>query len=78
MELAEELLERDEELGQLASRRTALQTGEGGLVVVKGPAGVGKTSLLRAFTRGERVGGSTLLRARGHQRERGIPYGVVR
>jgi len=78
VELAEELLERDEELGLLGSRRTALQNGDGGLVVIKGPAGVGKTSLLRAFTRGERAGGSTLLRARGHQRERGIPFGVVR
>ncbi len=78
MEAAEGLLERDEELGVLESHRAALQTGEGGLVVIKGPAGVGKTSLLRAFVRGERDRGSTLLRARGHQRESGIPYGVVR
>lgn len=74
----EELLERDEEFGLLESRRAALHAGEGGLLVIRGPAGVGKTALLRAFARGDRINGSTLLRARAHQRERGLPFGVVR
>ena len=73
-----ELLERDDELGLLDSLRAAAQTGEGGLVVIRGAAGVGKTSLLREFARRARAGGMSVLRARGHDRESGIPYGVVR
>jgi DNA-binding CsgD family transcriptional regulator/tetratricopeptide (TPR) repeat protein len=43
------LLERDESLAMLHGLRTAAAAGGGRLVFVEGEAGVGKTSLLRAF-----------------------------
>src|ERR671917_441111 len=42
------LLERDVELDALRRALTRAQEGEGGLVAVEGPAGIGKTRLLRA------------------------------
>ena len=43
-----QLHERDAELAAIAAEWQAARTGSGRLVVVEGPAGIGKTGLLRA------------------------------
>ena len=72
------LLERDDELARLTGLIERTADGGGGLVVLEGPAGIGKTTLLRAaggiaVRRGLRV-----LRARGLSLERESGFGVVR
>jgi ABC-type transport system involved in cytochrome c biogenesis ATPase subunit len=42
------ILERDAELAALAAAVAAAEAGHGSLVLVEGPAGIGKTTLLRA------------------------------
>jgi predicted ATPase len=41
------LLERDSELRQAGALLTAAAEGDGGALVVEGPAGIGKSTLLR-------------------------------
>lgn len=58
------LLERDDELALLAASLDRARTGAGGSVVLlSGEAGVGKTSLVRAFTVHAREGARVLLGA---------------
>src|SRR5690242_8357612 len=52
--------------------------GGGGVLVVEGGAGIGKTSLLAAATRRATELGYETLRARGSQLEADFAYGVVR
>jgi DNA-binding NarL/FixJ family response regulator len=69
------ILERDAELAALAAAVAAVETGHGSLVLVEGPAGIGKTTLLRAACRGP---GARVLTARGLALEQGFGYGIVR
>ena len=72
------LLEREEELERLGQLMAGAADGRGAAVVLEGPAGIGKTSLLQAALRlaGEaRLG---VLAARGGELERDFAYGVVR
>src|SRR5256885_3433240 len=72
------LLERDAELrliGDLVARAGA---GEGGLVVVQGHAGVGKTELLRAAGELGDAAGLRVLRGRGSELDRAYAFGVAR
>ncbi|GGR86139.1 hypothetical protein GCM10010252_26020 [Streptomyces aureoverticillatus] len=73
-----DLLERDEESAVLAAQWQQAVAGHPRVVVVEGPAGVGKTSLLEEFA--DRVGGSAqlVLRAAGDELERDFGFGVVR
>ena len=50
MELASYLLDRESELNLITDRLTRLQAGVGGVVVLCGPAGSGKTALLTTAT----------------------------
>jgi DNA-binding CsgD family transcriptional regulator len=68
------MLERDEELAALSAAVAAAAAGHGALVLVEGPAGIGKTTLLRAACRGD----LRILTARGLALEQGFPYGIVR
>jgi DNA-binding CsgD family transcriptional regulator len=68
------ILERDEELAALSAAVAAASAGHGALVLVEGPAGIGKTTLLRAACQGDR----RILTARGLALEQGFPYGIVR
>ncbi|HET6551241.1 MAG TPA: AAA family ATPase, partial [Solirubrobacter sp.] len=52
--------------------------GAGGLVMVDGPAGVGKTALLAAARAAAAEAGLLVLRARGAELEQEFGYGVVR
>lgn len=72
------LLERDAELAVIAERLAAAREGAGCLLMVEGPAGIGKTRLVRAACNGARACGMTVLTARAGELERGLPYGVVR
>ena len=68
------MLERDEELAALSAAVAAAASGHGALVLVEGPAGIGKTTLLRAACQGS----PRTLTARGLALEQGFPYGIVR
>src|SRR6266700_373886 len=69
------ILERDAELAALAAAVAAAEAGHGALVLVEGPAGIGKTTLLRAACRGP---DPQVLTARGLALEQGFGYGIVR
>ena len=66
------LLERD---GELTALRVAVDHGGPGLVVVEGPAGIGKTRLLAEARRDVDL---RMLTARGGELEQGLAFGVVR
>jgi DNA-binding NarL/FixJ family response regulator len=75
------ILERDAELAALAAAIAAAEAGHGTLALVEGPAGIGKTTLLRAACRGPDPWGPwgpRVLTARGLALEQGFPYGIVR
>lgn len=59
------LLERGAELEELASAVADAVAGHGGLVVVEGPAGNGKSALLGAAVDEAEAAGLHVLRARG-------------
>jgi DNA-binding CsgD family transcriptional regulator len=72
------LLGRDRELaliGELCERATQ---GRGGALVLEGPAGIGKTSLMHAARELAGDAGLELAVARGSELEREFPYGVIR
>jgi DNA-binding CsgD family transcriptional regulator len=71
------LYERDAEVGALAQALHDARGGTGRLLVVEGPAGIGKSRLLaEARTMAGRLG-MTVLTARGVDLERDSPFGVV-
>ena len=72
------VLGRDTELAVLDTAVADAAAGRGAFVLVEGPAGLGKTTLLRAAS--ARAGQSALrvLTARGLALERDFPYGIVR
>src|SRR5690242_3135768 len=72
------LLERDAELHAIERCLAMARDGAGGLVVIDGPAGVGKTALLRAARTLATRNGMRVLDARGVELERAFPFGVVR
>lgn len=75
---AGELIERDRELGQLEDGLRAAAEGQGSLLLVSGPPGIGKTTLLDAAQRSARQAGFAILTARGGELESHFPYGVAR
>jgi len=72
------LLERDEELATIERLLDATEAGSGGVIVIEGEAGAGKTSLLGAAAEIAARRSMLVLRARGGEYERDFPYGVVR
>ena len=75
------ILERDAELAALAAAVAAAEAGHGTLALVEGPAGIGKTTLLRAACRAPgpwTPRSPRVLTARGLALEQGFPYGIVR
>ena len=72
------LLEREYELAELADALDAAHDGRGRFVLIEAPAGIGKTSLLRAATQAAAELGVTCLRARASDLERDFAYGCVR
>nr|MDQ5808316.1 AAA family ATPase [Actinomycetota bacterium] len=72
------LLERDAELAVLDDLVAGAGRGEGRLVLVEGPAGIGKSRLLAEARARARAAGLRVLAARGGELEREFAYGVVR
>ncbi|MEU7903618.1 LuxR C-terminal-related transcriptional regulator [Actinoplanes sp. NPDC049118] len=67
------LIERLAELNRIGAGLTSARAGRSELLVVRGPAGVGRSALLRRAAGGR----ARVLRAAGTVGERDIPYGVV-
>ena len=74
---AEPLYERDRELDVLQRVLHRARCGAGELVVVEGPAGIGKTRLLREATVLARSAGMGVVAARALEREQGVPWAVA-
>jgi AAA ATPase domain len=72
------LVERAGEVGRLRAALDAALAGRGGLVLVEGAAGVGKTSLLRAAEQLAAERGFAAFRARAGEFERDFAYGCAR
>jgi DNA-binding CsgD family transcriptional regulator len=72
-----ELLERERELEALDGLIDATAAGDGRLLIVDGPAGIGKSTLLGGL-RGGAERRLRVLSARGSELEREFPFGVVR
>jgi DNA-binding CsgD family transcriptional regulator len=72
------LVERERELERIEALIAAVEDGAARVLVLEGPAGIGKTSLLAAAR--ERARGEALhvLGARASELERGYPFGAVR
>lgn len=74
----EQFLEREGEVAAIADAAAAARAGEGGLVLIDGPAGVGKTTLMRAARDAARDAGLQPLSARGNELDRPFGFGVIR
>ena len=72
------LLEREAELEALIGLARRAASGEGGVAVVEGPAGIGKTALVEHAVERIRDDGVSATVARGGELERDLPWGVVR
>jgi DNA-binding CsgD family transcriptional regulator len=72
------LLERDRELQALMRLLREAQQERGQLALIDGPAGLGKTTLLKAAATAAADLGFTCLRARASELERDFSYGCVR
>ena len=72
------ILGRDAELAVLAAAADAAGAGHGAFVLVEGPAGIGKTTLLRMACARPAAPGPRILTARGLALESGFAYGIAR
>jgi DNA-binding CsgD family transcriptional regulator len=72
------LLERDAELDELDRAVQRATEGEGSTILVEGPAGTGKSTLVAAAGDRARDAGLRVLRARGSELEREFGFGVMR
>ena len=72
------VLERDEELRTAASALRGAERGAGSVVLLEGPAGIGKTSLLAALAHRAQHRGVSCLSATAGERERELEWTVVR
>jgi hypothetical protein len=72
------LLERDKDLERIRRCLQRAREGHGGMVVLEGPAGMGKTALLAAGRSLAEARGFAVLRSRGAELEREFGFGVVR
>ena len=75
---AEPLLERETQLALLSDVFDGAARGQGGLALVEGPAGAGKSALLDRAAGIARERGVVVLWARGHELERAFGWGVAR
>nr|WP_281371672.1 BTAD domain-containing putative transcriptional regulator [Petropleomorpha daqingensis] len=74
----DDLTDRDREVAAIRTALDALADGEGGLLLVEGPAGIGKTRLLTESRRMAAQRSVRVLSARGSQLEKAFGYSVVR
>jgi DNA-binding CsgD family transcriptional regulator len=72
------LCDREDELASLDDAVAQASAGAGGVLLVEGPAGIGKTALLDQLRQRATERGLSVLTARGGELERGFGFGVVR
>jgi DNA-binding CsgD family transcriptional regulator len=72
------LFDREDDLAALDDALTDAAAGTGGVVLIEGLAGIGKTVLLEAMRRRAGASNMTVLTARGGELERGFGFGIVR
>jgi DNA-binding NarL/FixJ family response regulator len=72
------LLDRDVELAELGRRLAGARAGAGRVIVVEGPAGIGKSTLLAALGQSASLDGATSLRARCSPLEQHAAWGMAR
>ncbi|MFI5891053.1 ATP-binding protein [Actinoplanes sp. NPDC051513] len=72
------LLQRDAEMAALDSRLGSVRAGTGRLILVEGPAGIGKSSLLAAAAQAAAAAGVRVLRAWGGPLEHDAGWGIAR
>ena len=72
------LLERVTELAAIGTALESARSGAGSALLVEGPAGIGKTSLLAYARQQAAAAGMTVLTARAAEFESGYAWGVVR
>ena len=70
------LMGREHELAALTDAHARAQP-DGGLAVIEGEAGIGKTRLAQELARRARDEGAVVLAARCHEDEAGLPYGPI-
>ena len=73
-----ELLERGEELARIQQAITALENETGGVLLIQGAAGIGKSVLLRALCEQATGRGVQTFTARASELERDFGFGIVR
>ena len=72
------LLERDRELEALTEAISAAAEGRGSILIVEGPAGIGKTRILAEAATRAQDAGFVVRSGRGGEMERDMPFGVAR
>jgi DNA-binding SARP family transcriptional activator len=72
------LVDRGREAARLREHVDSLMAGRGGVAVVEGPAGIGKSRLLEVARSRAETAGARALVARGSELERSFAYGMVR
>jgi DNA-binding CsgD family transcriptional regulator len=75
--MAGELLERESELAALSAVLRAARLRRGGVALVDGPAGIGKSRLLDAARAEAEAAGMTVLRATGRELETEASFGIA-
>jgi DNA-binding CsgD family transcriptional regulator len=71
------LLERGSEIDEIGRQLEAASQGSGGVLVIEGPAGIGKTRLLWETRRLAAAAGYRTLGARCDELESSVPYGLA-
>jgi len=72
------LCERESELARVDALLAAARAGRGGMLLITGPAGIGKTALLAAARERADQAGTRVLAGRGGELESGFSFGVAR
>ena len=72
------LVERDAEIARIELLLDEARVGRGGVLVVEGEPGIGKTALVEVAVSSASAAGMRVLAARGSELERGFAFGVVR
>jgi predicted ATPase len=72
------LVDREDDLAALDDALAQASGGAGGVWLIEGPSGIGKTALLDQLQHRAARSGLTMLTARGGELERGFGFGVIR